>query len=194
MDGGAALRLALDLLQEPWGVRLVRQRALPEGVVLLLNVAAGDEASEVAAADASGKPRETVKQAASFFIEQILLAPDADCYRVLGASPSATSTELRRNMALLMRWLHPDIAREGDQSVFAARIAEAWSKLKTPERRAAYDSERQTAAAAANRAAHRAAPGAGAQHARSRRSVAARGRRRGGLPRVLAFLLGKPRH
>jgi hypothetical protein len=192
MDGGAALRLALDLLREPWGVRLVRERALPEGVLLLLNVAAGDEASEAAAADASGRPREAVKQAASFFIEQILLAPDSDCYRVLGARPDATSPELRRNMALLMRWLHPDIAREGDQSVFAARIAEAWSKLKTPERRAAYDSERQTAAA--NRRAQRAASGAGTQYPRSRRAAVGAGRRRGGLPRVLAFLLGKPRH
>ena len=49
-------------------------------------------------------------------------------------------------MALLMRWLHPDVAREGERSVFAARIAAAWNTLKTPERRAAYDRERHAAA------------------------------------------------
>src|SRR5262249_32862734 len=139
MDEWAALRLALDLLHDPWGVRLVRSRPLPDGVLQLLNIAAGDPASEQTAVAATGRPREAVRQAAAFFIEQVLLSPDADCYRVLGSDSSATSSELRRNMALIMRWLHPDVASEGDQAVFAARIAEAWNTLKAPERRAAYD-------------------------------------------------------
>jgi hypothetical protein len=208
MDEGAALRLALDLLQEPWGVRLVRQRALPDGVPLLLKIAAGDPDSEATAADAMGRPREAVRHAASFFIEQILLAPETDHYRVLGAGPPATTAELRQNMALLMRWLHPDVARAGDQSVFATRIAAAWNTLKSPERRAAYDGERQRVGAAAGLSGHvgsqagggpvraparHGSAGGGPQYRRSRRSAAAGGRRAGGLPRVLAFLLGKPR-
>jgi hypothetical protein len=207
MDEAAALRLALDLLQEPWGVRLVRQRALPDGVPLLLKIAAGDADSEATAAEAMGRPREVVRQAASFFIEQILLAPGSDHYRALGAGPSATAIELRQNMAMLMRWLHPDVVREGDQSVFAARIADAWNTLKSPERRAAYDGERQRAAAAAagrsgqlGGQAGGSARGpvrqgsAGPQYRRSRGSSASGGRRASVLPRVLAFLLGKPRH
>ena len=197
MHDGAALRLALDLLQEPWGVRLVRRRALPEGVPLLLRIAAGDADSETTAADALGRPREAVRRAASFFIEQILLAPDSDHYRVLGAGSAATSAELRQNMALLMRWLHPDVVRDGDQSVFAARIAAAWNTLKSPERRAAYDRERESAAVAAARsgpARQGPAAGIGPRYRRSRRSNASGRRPAGALPRVLAFLLGKPRH
>ena len=80
-----------------------------------------------------------VREAAAFFIEQILLYPDADSYRVLGARPGATYGELRRNMALLLRWLHPDLDPHGERTVFAARVTRAWNDLKTEERRAAYD-------------------------------------------------------
>ena len=204
MGDWAALKLALELLHVPWRVRLVRERPLPEGVPLLLRVAAGDAASEEAAAKAAGRPPEVVRQAATFFIEQILLAPGADSYRVLGAGPTATTAELRANMALLMKWLHPDAAHEGEQSVFAARIAAAWNNLKTPERRAAYDSERQAAWAAEGRsAAERRAKSPGgapvrqamrrARSGRSRRRSASAELRRSRLPWLLAFLLGRPR-
>ena len=87
----------------------------------------------------AGRSRDTVREAAAFFVEQILLYPGADSYRVLGARPDATYGELRRNMALLLRWLHPDRDRQGERAIFAARVTRAWSDLKTPERRAAYD-------------------------------------------------------
>jgi hypothetical protein len=186
MDDSAALKLALGLLHVPWRVRLVRTQPLPEGVPLLLRVAAGDDASEEAAAAATGRPREVVKQAATFFIEQVLLSPDADSYRMLGASPAASSSELRQNMALLMRWLHPDIAHKGDPSVFAARIAAAWNDLKTPERRAAYDSKRLAPPTP---------EGHGRRDSRSRsgRRSSVSGRPRRSLPQMLAFLLlGRP--
>jgi DnaJ domain len=204
MDDRAALNLALELLYVPWRVRLVRERPLPEGVPLLLRVAAGDTASEAALAKAAGRPPEVVRQAAAFFIEQILLSPDADSYRVLGAGPTATTAELRANMALLMKRLHPDAAHDGEQSVFAARIATAWNNLKTPDRRAAYDSERQAAWGSRTTERGRAAgekPGRGARAAgpaprsgsgRSRRRSASAQLRRSRLPWLLALLLGRP--
>ena len=91
------------------------------------------------AAGKLGRSRETVREAATFYVVQILLFPDADSYRVLGARPEATNGELRRNMTLLLRWLHPDLDRKGELSVFAARVTRAWNDLKTPERRADYD-------------------------------------------------------
>ena len=84
-------------------------------------------------------PRETVREAAAFFLEQVLLHADADSYRVLGATREASYAELRRNMTLLLQWLHPDLDRREARSVFAARVTRAWNDLKTPERRAAYD-------------------------------------------------------
>src|SRR5262249_2036326 len=139
MGDGAALRLALDLLHAPWRVRLVRREPLPEGVGLLLRVAAGDASAEQHSVELADRPLEVIRQAAAFFIEQILLSPDADSYRVLGANSDVGDGELRRNMASLMTWLHPDTTREADRSLVAPRIATAWKDLKTPERRATYD-------------------------------------------------------
>lgn len=142
MAGAAAVRAAIDLVHVPSRVRLFRAEPLPEGIETVLRVAAGDEAAETAAAAAVGRPRDLVRKAAAFYIEQILLCPDADSYRVLGADERATAAELRRNMALLLKWLHPDMDRQGVRSLFAGRVTQAWETLKTPERRAAYDLER----------------------------------------------------
>jgi len=139
MEDGAALRLALDLVHIPWRVKVVRSEPLPDGVPLLLRIAAGETDAQVLAARMVDRSHDVVLEAAAFFIEQILLCPGADSYRALGTTPAATSAELRRNMAWLMAWLHPDVAREGEQSVFVARVTRAWNELKTPDRRAAYD-------------------------------------------------------
>jgi DnaJ-class molecular chaperone len=46
---------------------------------------------------------------------------------------------LRQNLALLLRWLHPDISENAQRSIFVTRVTTAWNDLKTPEKRAAYD-------------------------------------------------------
>jgi hypothetical protein len=100
-------------------------------------------------------------------------------------------------MALLMRWMHPDVAPQGDRSdrsVFAPRIAAAWNNLKTAERRSAYDSERQRAVG--NREPTRSASQElRSMSGRSRRSTASSHAHGIRLPRILrAFLLGKSRY
>ncbi len=192
MAGAAAVRVAIDLVHVPSRVRRVRDAPLPDGIETLLRVAAGDESVEAAAALAVGRPRELVRKAAAFYIEQILLCPDADSYRVLGADATATAPELRRNMALLLRWLHPDMDRHGVRSLFAGRVTQAWETLKTPERRAAYDQQRS-----AHEAKARSSRG---RRARSkRRSPGARSDTwplapKGLLQRAMWLLLGGMRH
>jgi hypothetical protein len=139
MSERMALRIAIDLMHVPSQVRLLRLVPLPDDVLVLLRVAAGDDEAETAAALLTGRSRDVVRQAATFFIEQILFAPNADSYRVLGTSSQASASELRRNVALLLRWLHPDLDHPGERSIFIGRVTAAWNDLKTPERRAAYD-------------------------------------------------------
>jgi hypothetical protein len=45
-------------------------------------------------------------------------------------------------MALLLRWLHPDLDPCGERSVFVRRVTRAWNDLKTQDRRDAYDRSR----------------------------------------------------
>jgi hypothetical protein len=146
MDHASALEAALYLTQFPAQVRLIRSRPLPDGVEVLLRIAAHDDEAIKQASEWLGRSPETVRQAAAFFIEQILFCPEANSYRVLGATKDASNGELRRNMALLLRWLHPDLDPHGERSVFARRVTLAWNDLKTKERRDAYDQSRRLSA------------------------------------------------
>jgi len=140
-----ALELAVGLLQLPSRARTLREGALPHGVDTLLNVVAGEGQVLADAARTAGLSEGSIRDAASFYIEQILLHPDADSYRALGTSPDATTDELRRNMALLLRWLHPDREANSARSIYVGRVTEAWNNLKTAERRALYDEAQKIA-------------------------------------------------
>ena len=145
--------MAIDLMRAPSNVRRVRAAPLPKDVGKLLAIAAGDEAVLMEAKKGTNRSEHSLREAAAFYIEQILLHPDADHYRVLGAQPEASSAELRRNMALMIRWLHPDQNNGAERSVFVARVTRAWNELKNEERRAAYDLNRRRELS--RRAAHR---------------------------------------
>jgi DnaJ domain len=142
MSERMALLVAVDLLHVPSRVRFARSAPLPEGMSILLRIAAGDKEAERRAVELTDCSKDIVRQAATFFIEQILFTPDTDSYRVLGASQRATAGELRRNLALLSKWLHPDGNARNDRSVFIDRVTAAWNDVKTPERRAIYDERR----------------------------------------------------
>ena len=145
MGEATALKLAIDLLHVPSRVRPMRSATLPGDMLTLLEIAAGNADVTRQASEATGRTQDVVRNAAAFFIEQLLLAPGADSYRVLGGTAQTSSSDLRRNMALLLRWLHPDMEHNGsgDRSGFAGRITLAWEDLKTAERRAAYDAVQQ---------------------------------------------------
>ncbi len=142
MSDKRALKIAIDLMHLPSQVRLIRSQPLPDGMPMLLRIAAGDIDAQQRAVELTDRLPAVVRRAATFFIEQILFAPEADSYRVLGTTPEANATELRRNLALLLRWLHPDLDTGGERSVFVSRVTTAWNNLKTQERRAAYDALR----------------------------------------------------
>jgi hypothetical protein len=146
-----AMKSAIGLLHLPSSVRHVRCEPLPPGIDQLLRIASGDEQVAREMAEQTERPLSVIQDAAIFYIEQIMLSPDSDCYRVLGASPTTSAPDLRRNMALLISWLHPDKNLSGERAVFAARVTEAWDTLRNPDRKAVYD--------ATLLAAHDAAPG-----------------------------------
>jgi hypothetical protein len=147
VESGDGIRAAIELLHVPSRVRVARTEPLPAGVDLVLRIAAGEAEAERTAIASTGRPRALIRQAAIFFIEQVLLCPDSDSYRVLGADSHAGSGELRRNMALLVKWLHPDQNPRGQRSMFVSRVIRAWDDLKTPNRRASYDDARRIASA-----------------------------------------------
>jgi len=144
MANAGAVVAAVTLLESPRAARSARLLRLPRGMTFLLEVAAGEVHAVSEAIKITGRTEHVLKNAAGFFIEQILLQPDSDSYRVLGGDRQTPHRELRRNMALIMRWLHPDLiqdcssGRQLNRSLYAARVTKAWESIKTAERRAAY--------------------------------------------------------
>jgi hypothetical protein len=114
---------------------------LPRGIIFLLEVAVGDVDALGKAAALTDHPEAILQDAAGFFIEQVLLSQNADHYRTLGASRDAPYAELRHHMALLIRWVHPDLFSGNavgsclDRSVYANRVTKAWQAVKTSARR-----------------------------------------------------------
>src|SRR5215510_12620436 len=118
MGQSSALRLALDLLHLPSRVHAMKSAPLHVDIEDVLRIAAGDESVIRSTTESSGRSQDVLRQASTFFIEQILFAPEADSYRVLGANRTARPQELRRNMALLLRWLHPDAQHGEARSIY----------------------------------------------------------------------------
>ena len=203
MEHLTTVMMALDLLRTPSRAHLVRKAPLPNGVETLLRLAGGDETLTREASAAAAVPPVVLREAATFFIEQAMFYPEADAYRVLGTRPGATTAELRRNMAHLLRWLHPD--HGGDQrSVFTPRVTRAWNDVKNPERRAAYDRLRRMAqtehALARKKSRSRPKTNGTSRHGPSNASQARLPRRARATPppptnvfrRMLLLLLGRP--
>lgn len=149
-----AIHTALAMLSRPQLCRLVREASLPSGVTFLLKIASGDRDAICQAQTLTGTSEALLREAAGFFIEQILLYSKGDCYRVLGSSHAARGDELRLHMVLMLKWLHPDLRPQSgtstalDRSAYAILVTDAWEQLKTKDRRSRYDAEinRQLAA------------------------------------------------
>lgn len=139
----AVIDLVLAVFKDPGMIAEVRERPLPEDVAQVIRVAASEAAAVQAAQEMTGADAETLVEASVFFLQQILFAPQADSYRVLGASSDAAPERLRENYRWLMKWLHPDRNPDGWEAVYADRVNVAWQDLKTAERRAEYDSRLQ---------------------------------------------------
>jgi hypothetical protein len=206
------MKVAIDLMHVPSQVRHIRSGPLPDGIPNLLRVAAGDDEAVRAAVKETGRSADILCRAAAFFIEQILFCPDADSYRVLGANDGATNSELRRNMAFLLLWLHPDMDQQAAHSGFARRVTGAWEDLKTPDRRKLYDAQMRRSKGGIKSASRKHTGKSGQKSRRGAQSLKITGKhmRHGARPdragssyrverisplrRALLYLLGKSRH
>ncbi len=144
MVESSALHAALALLRDPASVREYHRTELPGGIRVMLAIVVSDEDAITQAQRYTGQSRATLIEAATFFVEQVLFDRHSDSYRVLGGTRGSSYEDLRHNMTLLMRWLHPDLQIEAGRAaivreVFSTRVTRAWDDLKTEERRRAYD-------------------------------------------------------
>lgn len=150
-----ALALALAFFKAPGRFPdLLHGRApLPSGMTELLQVAAGDLPEGAAPPMFVSLPE--LREAALFFIDQVLLARDADHYRVMGLAAGADADQIKEHHRLLMRMFHPDrLAAPNERAEeAAARINRGYAVLRGAETRAAYFETVQPAASIASKSA-----------------------------------------
>lgn len=141
MPSRAALLDAIELARTPRLARKLRSQPLPDGVELLLQIAAGNRVVLTESAALLQRSAESLQNAAVFYVVQILLHSESDDRRALGATPTASRDQLRSNFSLLMKWLHPDVIREEAFAVYARRVIRAWQDLEgaSPQRDKATD-------------------------------------------------------
>lgn len=140
---GGAAALALAVFAEPTRfAELVRGGGvLPADTIVVMRAAAE------AVRDGRQHGLDEHRRAALFFVEHVLLAYEADHYRVLGLNRDATADQVREHYRVMMGIFHPD--RQGwadsDREKLSARINLAHHVLRDGHRRAAYDLERTQA-------------------------------------------------
>lgn len=124
-----AMRDAVDLLHLPSQARAMRAAPLPGGINLLLRVATGDRDALDSAKQLTKRSADVNRNAAAFFIEQVLLHSE-DHHRNLGVTEQASPAERRAHMALLLKWLHPDVSQDAHKARLARRVIAAWNAIK----------------------------------------------------------------
>ena len=134
-----ALEQALACMASPGLLVGARASVLPDDVLVLLRLAANDQACLAEHAGRLGLPARRLHDAAVFYIQQVLFAQGADSYRVLGANADVSDTRLREHYRWLVRWLHPDRNSNEWEDVYLDRVHRAWQQLRNPERRRVHD-------------------------------------------------------
>lgn len=121
---------------------------LPDGLSLLLRIAAGDKSQMETLCAATGASAAQLREAAIFFVKQVFFSGDANHYRVLGVDSDASIDQIKEHHRLLMHLFHPD--REGIEEswedVYATRVNQSYNVLRKPESRQQYDAALKMAA------------------------------------------------
>jgi hypothetical protein len=128
MSGARGIDLALDLARMPTLAHSIEKPPLPTDIFEVMRIAAGAPEVCQLASQTTGQPPAVLIEAARFYLQQVLLRPDADSYRVLGLPPGASRELARRHMRCLLQWLHPDVNRDWD-SAYAERVLSAWREV-----------------------------------------------------------------
>ncbi|MBP8197727.1 MAG: hypothetical protein KAX64_04125 [Chromatiaceae bacterium] len=134
--GAVLIELALAYYREPLRYpRLADSRQpLPAGFAALVPAfgVALVPRHLPATAEALGASAEEIIAAARFLVRQVLLAPGASTWRMLGFEAEAPPARVRQHYQLLIRLFHPDRqARMGDLDTdYAARLNHAYQTLR----------------------------------------------------------------
>jgi DnaJ domain len=129
MPKKTAASAALELYSAPSLVRQFRRKALPDDILILIKVAAGEPDAIATFPAHVSRDAEHVKEIAAFYIQQIMFLSDAGDYAVLGLAPDASAEKVREHKRWLLKWLHPDRNNNRWEQNYFLRVSEAADRL-----------------------------------------------------------------
>ncbi len=118
-----AKHIALELFSQPALARRIRQQPLPEGMLEVIQIAAGNSPSD---------RNQLSQDAAIFFLQQVLISRDNDNFRLLGLNHGASLELVREHRRWLLKWLHPDRNHNKWESTLFDRVNLAATQLENP--------------------------------------------------------------
>jgi hypothetical protein len=130
MSNAEAIELALKVYQRPARARSLRRQDFPAGILSLIKIAASTEDEVEPLIGDRAAPDLPVRDAAVFYLQQILMHAGNDDYRQLGLKRGASLQDLKDHKRLLLKWLHPDRNRNAWENVLFQRVAAAAKRLE----------------------------------------------------------------
>lgn len=120
-----AMRAALLSHSQPLRTPIRGHSAFPKGMLILIKAAAGDGATIAILVEALGHDEKTLQEAASFYLQQQLIASKSNPFRCLGLTDQATQDDIVLHKRWLLKWLHPDRNPNKWQSAMFNTITDA---------------------------------------------------------------------
>jgi hypothetical protein len=130
MSGVKAIDIALDVYRKPARARALSRQDVPAGMLTVIRIAAGSADEIEQPADGEAAETMPVKDAAVFFLRQLLMNAGNDDYRQLGLRRGASLQEIKDHKRSLLKWLHPDRNPSPWEQVLFGRVKAAADRLE----------------------------------------------------------------
>jgi hypothetical protein len=130
MNGADALGIALDLYRRPQRAHALRRHGVPKGMLDVIKIAASSDEEVEVLAGAKTDGDVQVREAAIFFLQQMLMPEDGDDHRQLGLEPGASLQDVKDHKRWLLKWLHPDRNPNAWEQVLFRRVTTAAERLE----------------------------------------------------------------
>ena len=126
----AAILDAVAIFRQPMLARKMTASALPEGMIVVLRIAAeGDEPARLLANQIAATPKE-LHEACLFYLRTVVFHQHASDTRLLALLEPVTMTELRNHKRMIFKWLHPDRNHNSWETKLFLRIKAASLRLE----------------------------------------------------------------
>jgi hypothetical protein len=144
----SAVKDALSLLHQPRMVKTSMRGEIPNDVIRLLKVVAGESSEILGIGLEHNTEPESVVNAAKLYLQLLFASAHSDDRRMLCLPSTAVANDIKEHKKWLMKWLHPDRNHDKWESALFLKVNDAFSRLqKIPSEatsaKATHDQHRQ---------------------------------------------------